>query len=95
MNYTSEEIGLIDGVIQSYFSPYSVSSQIRQRYWKTHQHMEQNQIDRSDLVNINEALSFLLSAFEGNRQIQKDMLSVIAKTNVLLKMAPQNWNHVN
>ena len=33
MTYTDEEIALIDGVIQSYFAPCSVSQQLREKYW--------------------------------------------------------------
>ena len=31
MIYTDEEIGLIDGVIQSYFAPRSVSQHLREK----------------------------------------------------------------
>ena len=87
MSYTNEEIGLIDGLIQSYFAPCSVSEQIRNRYWETHQHIVQDQIGYSDLVNIREALAFLLHTFHGERQIQKDLSSALIKTNALLKAA--------
>ena len=52
MGYTEEESWLIDGVIQSYFAPQSVSEQIRKRYWETHQHLQQGQIEHSDLLYI-------------------------------------------
>ena len=87
MCYTEEEAWLIDGVIQSYFAPQSVSVQIRERYWKTHQHLQQGQIEHSDLLNIRAALSFLTPAFQGSRQTQKELQSVIAKTNALLHAA--------
>ena len=87
LSYTNEEIGLIDGLIQSHFAPCSVSEQIRERYWETHQHMMQGQIGYSDLLNIRAALSFLLPTFDGERQIQKDLSSALAKTNALLKAA--------
>ena len=45
MCYTAEETGLITGIIQSYFAPQSVSEQIRRRYWETHQHIQQEQIE--------------------------------------------------
>lgn len=87
MRYTEEEAGLIDGVIQSYFAPESVSEQIRVRYWKTHQHLQQDRIDRSDLVNIKAALAFLTPVFQGNRQTQKEIQSILAKTTALLSAA--------
>lgn len=87
MCYTEEEAWLIDGVIQSYFAPQSVSAQIRERYWKTHQHLQQDRIERSDLVNIRAALAFLTPAFRSSRQTQKELQSIIAKTNSLLRQA--------
>ena len=85
MCYTEEEAGLIDGVIQSFFSLQSVSGQIRARYWETHQHLQQEQVNRSDLLNIKDALVFLNPVFQGSRQTQKEINSIIAKTNALLK----------
>lgn len=87
MGYTNEEVGMIEAMIQSYFAPSSVSEQLRDRYWATHQHMEQNQLTHSDLVNIKKVLSFLLPSFSGERQLQKDLFSALIKTNALLKSA--------
>lgn len=87
MSFSNEEIGLIEAMIQSYFAPSSVSEQLRERYWITHQHMEQEQLTHSDLINIREVLSFLLPSFNGERQIQKDLFSALVKTNALLKSA--------
>ena len=84
MGYTEEESWLIDGVIQSYFAPCSVSQQLREKYWDTHQNITHSRIGREDLVNIRAALSFLLPAFDGDRQIQRDLVSVLAKTKLLL-----------
>lgn len=85
MSFSNEEIGLIEAMIQSYFSPDSVNEQLRERYWVTHRHIEQDQLTHSDLINIKEVLSFLLPSFNGERQIQKDLFSALVKTNVLLK----------
>ena len=85
MTYTDEEIGLISGVLQSYFTPRSVSQQLRERYWTTYQHIEGNRIEVSDLVNIKAALQFLCPEFHGNRQTQRDIITVLAKTELLLK----------
>ena len=87
MCYTAEETGLITGIIQSYFAPQSVSEQLRRRYWKTHQHLQQEQIDHLDLQNIRAALTFLAPVFEGSRQTEKDIWSIIAKTDALLSAA--------
>ena len=87
MSYTEEEIGLIDGLLQSYFVQRSVSEPIQKRYWNTHQHMVQKQIGHSDLVHIQEALSFLFPVFDGDRQTQKELGSVLAKTSALLRTA--------
>lgn len=87
MCYTAEEAGLITGIIQSYFAPQSVSEQLRQRYWQTHQHLQQEQLDHLDLQNIRAALTFLAPVFEGSRQTEKDIWSIIAKTDALLSAA--------
>ena len=50
MTYTDEEIALIDGVIQSYFAPCSVSQQLREKYWDTHQNITHSRIGREDLT---------------------------------------------
>ena len=87
MCYTAEETGLITGIIQSYFAPQSVSEQIRRRYWETHQHLQQEQIDHLDLLNIRAALAVVAPVFQGSRQTEKDIWSVIAKTDALLSAA--------
>ena len=87
MCYTAEEAGLITGIIQSYFAPQSVSEQLRQRYWQTHQHLQQEPLDHLDLQNIRAALTFLAPVFEGSRQTEKDIWSIIAKTDALLSTA--------
>lgn len=87
MCYTVEEAGLIDGMIQSYFAPQSVSEQVRLRYWEMHCHLQQEQVGRSDLLNIRDALTFLAPVFQGSRQTQKELWSIIAKTDALLNAA--------
>ena len=49
MCFTAEETALIDGIIVSYFAPQSVSEPIRLRYFKTHKHLQEEAIDRTDL----------------------------------------------
>ena len=87
MCYTAEEAGLIDGVIQSYFAPRSVSEQVRLRYRETLWHLQEEQIDQSDLLNIRNALAFLAPVFQGSRQTEKEIWSIIAKTDALLSAA--------
>ena len=87
MTYTDEEIALIDGVIQSYFAPCSVSQQLREKYWDTHQNITHSRIGREDLVNIRAAVSFLLPTFVGDRQTLRDLVSFLAKTKLLLNEA--------
>lgn len=87
MIYTDEEIGLIDGVIQSYFAPRSVSQHLREKYWTTHQHIAESQIGLPDLVNIKVALLFLIPEFDDDRQTQRALVSALAKTKFLLKNA--------
>lgn len=85
VGYTDEEIGLIDGLILSYFTPVSVSEPVREQYYKTHQHIVEDQVGYTDLVNIRVALSFLVSAFGDDRQMEKKLISALAKTNAMLK----------
>lgn len=86
MYYTEEEACLISGVIQSYFAPQSVSEPLRMRYWETHQHLQQDNVDHADLLNIRAALSFLTPSFNESRQTQKELYSALAKTDRLLSM---------
>lgn len=85
MGYTDEEIGLIDGLILSYFSPASVSENVREQYFETHRHIIENEVGYTDLVHIKAALSFFASALCNDRQMEKELVSVLAKTNALLK----------
>ena len=87
MCYTAEEAGLITGIIQSYFAPQSVSEQLRQRYWQTHQHLQREQIDQLDVLNIRAGLAFVAPVVQGSRQTEKDIWSIIAKTDALLSTA--------
>lgn len=85
MFFTMDEVALIDGLIATYFVADSVSESVRIRYYKTHQHLQNNRTDYADLRNIKEALFFLAPLFHGSIQFEKDIWSVIAKTQRLLK----------
>lgn len=80
MFFTIDEAALIDGLIASYFVSGSVSENVRARYYKTHQHLQSNRTDREDLQNIREGLSFLAPLFHGSVQLEKEIWSIIAKT---------------
>ena len=80
MFFTIDEAALIDGLIASYFVSGSVSEDVRARYYKTHQHLQLNRTDREDLRNIREGLSFLAPLFHGSVQLEKEIWSIIAKT---------------
>lgn len=71
--------------IATYFVSDSVSEDVRVRYYETHQHLQDNRTDYVDLRNIKEALFFLAPLFHGSIQFEKDIWSVIAKTQRLLK----------
>lgn len=71
MCFTAEETALIDGIIVSYFAPQSVSEPIRLRYFKTHKHLQEETIDRTDLMNIRSALLFLAPEFRDSVQTGK------------------------
>lgn len=85
MFFTMDEVALIDGLIATYFVAESVSESVRVRYYETHQHLQDNRTDYVDLRNIKEALFFLAPLFHGSIQFEKDIWSVIAKTQRLLK----------
>ena len=85
MFFTMDEVALIDGLIATYFVSGSVSEDVRVRYYETHQHLQDNRTDYVDLRNIKEALFFLAPLFHGSIQFEKDIWSVIAKTQRLLK----------
>lgn len=85
MFFTLDEIALIDGLIATYFDSDSVSESVRARYYKTHQHLQISQTDYIDLKNIKDALIFLAPHFHGSSKLEKDIWSVIAKTQRLLK----------
>lgn len=85
MFFTMDEVALIDGLIATYFVADSVSESVRIRYYKMHQHLQDNRTDYADLRNIKEALFFLAPLFHGSIQFEKDIWSVIAKTQRLLK----------
>ena len=87
MYYTEEETGLICGLLQSYFSPRSVSDQVRMRYRETHLHLQRKEIDQTDLLNIRNALTFLAPLFQGSRQTEKEIWPIIAKTDAFLSQA--------
>ena len=84
MCFTAEETALIDGIIVSYFAPQSVSESIRQRYYKTHEHLQNERIDRTDLINIRSALLFLAPEFRDSAQTGKEIQSLIAKASSML-----------
>lgn len=84
MCFSAEETALIDGIIVSYFAPQSVSEPIRLRYFKTHKHLQEETIDRTDLMNIRSALLFLAPEFRDSVQTGKEIQSLIAKTSSLL-----------
>lgn len=85
MFFTMDEVALIDGLIATYFVAESVSESVRVRYYETHQHLQDNRTDYVDLRNIRDALFFLAPLFHGSIQFEKDIWSVIAKTQRLLK----------
>lgn len=85
MFFTTDEVALIDGLIATYFVADSVSESVRVRYYETHQHLQDNRTDYVDLRNIRDTLFFLAPLFHGSIQFEKDIWSVIAKMQRLLK----------
>ena len=80
MFFTMDEVALIDGLIATYFVADSVSESVRIRYYKTHQHLQDNRTDYADLRNIKEAL-FLVSHCKDAEIIKSEQPGCRVKCN--------------
>lgn len=85
MGFTTEEIGMIDGVMCSHLLPRFGADALRERYLTLHWHLAEGQLEYTDLLGIREMLALLFPVFHGARQFEKDICSLQAKTNMLLK----------
>lgn len=87
MSYTTEEYGLIDGIISSYLTSPCASEVVRENYSTVREHLHNKILTQSDLLRIKSALYFVLPRFESDRNTTKEIISTIATTNTMLKGA--------
>ena len=72
MQYTDNEAALIGGLISNYFFQPSV------------EHLHQNALTSSDLQQIRKAVNFLMPMCQANRQTQRELMGINARTTALL-----------
>ena len=85
MQYTDNEAALIGGLISNYFFQPSVDTKLRESYRRVLRHLHENALSASDLGRIQNALTFLSPLCRDTRETHKDMMSVILKTDALLR----------
>ena len=71
MQYTDNEAALIGGLISTYFFQPAVSASL-------------NALTSSDLQQIRKAVNFLMPMCQANRQTQRELMGVNARTTALL-----------
>ena len=87
MQYTDNEAALIGGLISTYFFQPAVSASLKDAYSRDLEHLHQNALTSSDLQQIRKAVSFLMPMCQANRQTQRELMGVNARTTALLNGA--------
>jgi hypothetical protein len=82
MQYTDTEAALIGGLISTYFFQPAVSASLKDAYSRVLEH--QNALTSSDLQQIRKAVNFLMPMCQANRQIQRELMGINARTTALL-----------
>jgi hypothetical protein len=83
--YSSEEIGLISGVISSYFSYPNVSESAKSKYCEVHTRLLQDELTADDLTAIENALLFLAPFYQDIREDHHEIMSLAFKTAAMRK----------
>ena len=91
MQYTDNEAALIGGLISTYFFQPAVSASLKDAYSRVLEHLHQNALTSSDLQQIRKAVNFLMPMCQSNRQTQRELMGVNARTTVLLNISRQLW----
>lgn len=84
MQYTDTEAALISGLISTYFFQPAVSASLKNAYSRVLEHLHQNALTSSDLQQIRKAVNFLIPMCQANRQTQRELMGVNARTTALL-----------
>ena len=84
MQYTDNEAALIGGLISTYFFQPAVSASLKDAYSRVLEHLHQNALTSSDLQQIRKAVNFLMPMCQANRQTQRELMGVNARTTALL-----------
>ena len=82
MQYTDTEAALIGGLISTYFFQPAVSAPLKE-------HLHQNALTSSDLQQIRKAVNFLMPMCQANRQTQRELMGINARTTALLNTSRQ------
>ena len=84
MQYTDTEAALISGLISTYFFQPAVSASLKNAYSRVLEHLHQNALTSSDLQQIRKAVNFLMPMCQANRQTQRELMGINARTTALL-----------
>ena len=87
MQYTDNEATLIGGLISTYFFQPAVSAPLKDAYRRVLEHLHQNALTSSDLQQIRKAVNFLMLMCQSNRQIQRELMGINARTTALLNIS--------
>ena len=87
MQYTDNEAALIGGLISTYFFQPAVSASLKDAYSRVLEHLHQNALTSSDLQQIRKAVNFLMPMCQANRQTQRELMGINARTTALLNIS--------
>jgi hypothetical protein len=85
MLYSSEESGVISGIISTYFSYPGVSEGTKAKYWGVHNRLLQDHLTTDDLSAIENALLFLAPCYRDNQEDHRAIMSLAFKTSALMQ----------
>lgn len=83
MVFTSEEIAMIDGIIEALFSGANVSADVRDAYLLVHRHLTEDALEVKDFKRIANAMEFAMKnqfCDSCSRESQRVLTSVLIKT---------------
>ena len=84
MQYTDTEVALIGGLISTYFFQPAVFTSLKDTCSRVLEHLHQNALTSSDLLQIRKAVNFLMPMCQSNRQTQRELMGANARTTALL-----------
>ena len=87
MQYADNEATLIGGLISTYFFKPAVSASLKDDDSRVLEHLQQNALTSSDLQQIRKAVNFLMPMCQSNRQTQRELMGINARTTALLNIS--------